>query len=291
MRAHLAALCFTVFAGAGVCAAQTTAPVANLGLQAPATDVYCAGFFKDTKLPSDIAVISGEQPGYKITFTQGESVYISQGGDHGVKVGDRFMVVRQEEDPGRVEWFKGQTKIQRAMGLLYSDVGQLRVINVQPKVSIAEVTFSCGMMFRGDIVRPFEERPAPPYKEISPFDHFAPVSGKPVGMIISSTDFHESQGRGAKVYVNLGSAQGVKVGDYLRFFRYQGKTDEWAPQSKGYQYQLYGFGSAPVRYEWKDLPREVIGEGIVLNASKNAAAVLITFSSADIYTGDDAEIE
>jgi hypothetical protein len=39
------------------------------------------------------------------------------------------------------------------------------------------------------------------------------------------------------------------------------------------------------------LPREVLGEGIVLNASRNAATVYVTFSSADIYTGDNVEIE
>jgi hypothetical protein len=54
---------------------------------------------------------------------------------------------------------------------------------------------------------------------------------------------------------------------------------------------LYGFGSSPVHYQGKDLPREVLGEGIVLNASRNGSAVLITFSSAEIYTGDNAEIE
>jgi hypothetical protein len=93
------------------------------------------------------------------------------------------------------------------------------------------------------------------------------------------------------MYVNLGAAQGVKVGDYMRLFRYQGKDIEAVPQTKGYAYQIYGFGSTPARYEWKDLPREVLGEGIVLNASRNAATVFVTFSSVEIYAGDNVEIE
>jgi hypothetical protein len=165
------------------------------------------------------------------------------------------------------------------------------VVNVQQKTSIAQVTFACDAMQRGDIVRPFEERPVPPFKEIGVFDHFAPVSGKPVGMLVQTVDFQQGEGQGSTVYVNLGAAQGVKVGDYVRFFRYQGKLIEVAPQTKGYQYELYGYGSSPVHYRWNDLPREVLGEGIVLNASRNSSTVLITFSSADIYTGDDAEIE
>jgi hypothetical protein len=93
------------------------------------------------------------------------------------------------------------------------------------------------------------------------------------------------------MYVNLGAAQGVKIGDYVRIFRYQGKDIEYVPQTKGYAYEVYGFGSAPTRYEWKALPREILGEGIVLNASRNAATVFITLSSSDIYPGDTVEIE
>ena len=93
------------------------------------------------------------------------------------------------------------------------------------------------------------------------------------------------------MYVNLGAAQGVKVGDYMRLFRYQGRYLEMVPHTKGYAYQVYGFGSSPTRYEWRDLPREVLGEGIVLNASRNAATVFVTYSSSEIFPGDNVEIE
>lgn len=291
MRANAAALCLTVLAGAAVCSAQTApGPAASAG-QTTYSTVYCAGFVKDTKVPEELRVVSGEQVGYKIIFGQGERVYINQGSDKGVRVGDRFMVVREVADPSRMEWFKGQTRIQKAMGAIYSDIGQLRVVSVEPKASVAEVIFSCRYMERGDIARPFEERPVPPYKEPGVFDHFAPVSGKPVGSVINSADFQQSQGQGSTMYVNLGSAQGVKVGDYLRIFRYQGKRDESAPQSKGYAYEIFGYGSSPTHYEGKDLPREVLGEGIILNASRNAATLFVTFSSAEMYPGDSVEIE
>jgi hypothetical protein len=39
------------------------------------------------------------------------------------------------------------------------------------------------------------------------------------------------------------------------------------------------------------LPREVLGEGIVLSVTRNAATVLITYSSTDMYAGDYVEIE
>ncbi len=60
---------------------------------------------------------------------------------------------------------------------------------------------------------------------------------------------------------------------------------------KGYQYKLYGFGSAPQRYEWNDLPREVLGEGIVLSVSRNSSTIMITFTNIEVYAGDYVEIE
>ena len=63
------------------------------------------------------------------------------------------------------------------------------------------------------------------------------------------------------------------------------------PQTKGYGYKMYGFGSTHEKYEWKDLPREVVGEGIVINESPNSSTVLITSSSIDIHAGDYVELE
>jgi hypothetical protein len=218
-------------------------------------------------------------------------VYINRGQDKGVRDGDRFTVLRPVKDPTDVPWFKWQDKLMKAMGTAYQDTGQVRVVNVQPKVSIAQVIFSCGFMQRGDVVQPYQDRPAPPYKDPAAFDHFAPVSGKPVAMVVSGTDFGLVYGKNSGMYVNLGTNQGVKVGDYFRIFRYQGSMAETVPQTAGYQYMLYGYGSAPSRYQWNDLPREVLGEGMVLSVSRNSSTVILTYSSSGVYAGDYVEIE
>jgi len=287
MRAKLAALSTVVFVGAGICSAQTSAvpPQANFSA------VYCSGFVTDEKVPDATRLVSGEQSSDKLTFARGDYVYINRGMDKGVRVGDRYTVVRPESDPLKVEWFKWQDKLLKAMGMHYLDAGQLRVVVVQPKVAIAEVTLSCDYMQRGDIVLPYQERPDPPFKDPGAFDHFAPVSGKPVAMVVESKDYQQSAGRGNTVYVNLGTNKGVKVGDYFRVFRYQGTRAELAPQTRDYQDRIYGFGSSPGKYTWNDLPSEVLGEGIVINVSRNSSTVLITYSSITIYTGDYVEIE
>lgn len=314
MRAKLAALCLSMFASAAVCPAQNARPAGG-SVPVDYSSVNCAGFVSDQKVSDEIRVISGEQSDYKITFSEGEYVYLNRGQDKGVRVGDRFSVVRHEDtsyitsglpilgsltdavhpqrgqDPTNVEWFKSQNKLLKAMGTAYSDIGLVKVVNVQPKTSIAQITFSCAYMQRGDLVRPYEERPAPPYKDPSTFDHFAPFSGKPVGTIVTGSGFTQATGFHNSVYVNLGATQGVKVGDYMRVFRNQGSMGQYVPQTKGDQYELYGFGSAGAKYTPKQLPREILGEGIVLNVSRNSATVMITYSSIEIYSGDYVEVE
>jgi hypothetical protein len=286
MRAKFAALCVSALVGAGICSAQAASPG-----QADYSAVYCSGFVTDQKVPDAARLVSGEQSNYKVTFARGDYVYINRGQDKGVRVGDRYSVVRPEVDPSQVPWFKWQAKLMKAMGTHYLDAGQLRIINVFPKTAVAEVTMSCDYMQRGDIVLPFQDRPAPTFRDAGTFDHFAPVTGKPVAMVVESKDYQQSAGKGNTVYVNLGTAQGVKIGDYFRIFRYQGSMAETVYQTKGYQDRMYGFGSSPERYNWNDLPREVLGEGIVLNVSRNSSTMFITYSSTQIFAGDYVEIE
>jgi hypothetical protein len=284
-------LSLSVVLGAGVSSAQNVTPAAPPIPQIDYSTVNCSGFVADQKVPDEIRLVSGEQSNYKVTFARGDYVHINRGQDKGVRVGDRFSVVRPDRDPTDVPWFKWQAKLLKAMGTPYLDAGQIRVVNVQPKVSVAQVSFSCDYMQRGDILVPYQDRPSPPFKDATAFDHFAPVSGKPVAMVVGGKDYGQVFGKLSAVYVNLGTNQGVKVGDYFRIFRYQGSMAETVPQNKGYQYSMYGFGSAPVRYEWNDLPREVLGEGIVINVNRNSSTMMITFNSIEVYAGDYVEIE
>ena len=291
MRAKIAALSLLVLMGAAASSSQEIRTAPKVITSPDYNMVNCSGFVTDQRVSEEFRLISGEQSNIKLTFTSGDYVFINRGQDKGVRVGDRFSVVRPDDYVGRTQWFKWQDKLMRAMGTAYVDTGQVRVVNVQPKVSIAQIIFSCDYMQRGDIVVPYQERPIPPFKEAAAFDHFAPVSGKPMAMVVAGKDHSSALGKNSPVYVNLGTNQGVKVGDYFRIFRYQGSTAETVPQTKDYQFTMYGFGSAPQRYSWNDLPREILGEGIVFSVSRNSSTMMITISSSEIYAGDYVEIE
>jgi hypothetical protein len=101
-------------------------------------------------------------------------------------------------------------------------------------------------------------------------------------------------------FVNLGSEQGVRVGDYFRIFRYTGTQHELAYQTYRYAFdadrlskvgKVYGFGTVPAKYTWDNTPREVIGEGIVLRTGSNSATVLATYTLREFYVGDYVELE
>jgi hypothetical protein len=299
MRAIATAMSFATLMLAFGASAQNTAQVQVVNANRPLheatspdyTAVYCSGFVTNERVPSDVRLMSGEESADKIVFISGDYIYINRGSAQGVRVGDRFSIVRPDKDPNQVPWFKWQEKLLKAMGTEYIDAGQVEITTVHPNVSIGLIKFSCDYMQRGDIALPMTERPSPPFKPAEKFDKFAPVSGKSVGMLVAGLTFTQAYGKNSTVYVNLGSNQGVKLGDYLRVFRYQGSTSATSVNFPDYQYSMYGFGTTPVKYKWNDMPRDVIGEGIVINVSHNACTIFISYSKIDMYAGDYAEIE
>ena len=269
--------------------AASTQPVAA-STSPDYSSIYCSNFVAPDA-GSDTRLISGEQANSKLVFAQRDIVYISKGSSQGVHVGDRYSVYRPVKDALDVQWFKWQDKLMKAMGTLYLDAGQLSVVSVQPNVAIAQVTFACDYLQRGDFIRPWQERPSPPFKPAEKFDPYAAVNGKSIGMVVVGKNFSQLYGKLQTVYVNLGTNQGVNVGDYMRIFRYQGGGVETVTNYDDFQYKMYGFGSTPVAYKWNDLPREMLGEGIVLNVSPNSSTMLITYSRTAIFAGDYVEIE
>jgi len=267
-----------------------------------ADDLYCSGVVSSEAVPRDTFVITGEESNYKITFWQGDYVYINKGSKDGVKVGDSFSAIRSvSPDPNEMEWSKWQFAILRRLGKVWEDEGRLRVVVAQPDVSIAQIERACNYLQRGDILMPYAERLAPALKSEDHFDRFAPPSGKPAAMVITGKAFQVEFGLNDTFYANLGSSQGVKVGDYFRVFRYQGTEHETAYQTRRFAFDAdgsiafygrsYGYGSVPLRYKWDNVPREVIGEGVVVRIAPNSSTVLVTFSLKEFFAGDYVELE
>jgi len=280
----------TLGLGLSICSTLARAQAYTRTSPTPA-DMSCSGLITDQPVTKDSYVISGENSRLKSTFSDQDFIYINQGAEHGVKVGDKFDVMRPvTDDMAQTKWFKYQLMLTKAMGTRYADIGRLRVIHVDAKTSTAQIDLGCDLVQRGDIITPSVARPVPQF-HLAQLDLFAPASGKKTGMVVTAKDFSVLTGPGTIIYVNLGSGQGVQIGDYFRVFRYQGSVIDSNYQDKDMAYKLYGYGSTPVAYQWDNLPRQILGEGIVLRTGRNSATVLLTNVRQDTYIGDYVELE
>lgn len=253
--------------------------------------IYCSGLLTSAAVSRETYMITGEESDTKIVFDQGDYVYINRGSSEGTREGEEFLVTRTINNPMYINWYHYQNLDIRSLGKVWEDEGRIRVVKTLPNVSIAEIEESCDYMQRGDVVQPFEERPSPVIKPAIHFERFAAPEGGAEGQVVMGKSFEMALGMNSIAYVALGEMKGVREGDYLRFVRYEGRTHDVLYQTSDMAFRVEGFGSAPGSHSWQDLPREVLGEGVVLRTGPQSASVLITFSLREIYPGDYVEIE
>ena len=287
-RIALTVTCLLTVWVAGAAAQVKSDVVVERGRTATTADTYCAGMISNEEVPNDLYVISGLEADPQTVWSLGQYIYLSKGSADGVKIGDEFMITRPVKDFLHVKVYDEEHSLANGMGTQWEDIGRVRVAVVQPKVSIAQISYSCSYMQRGDYARPAVEFPIPPFKPLKDLDKFAPPSGKSEGRVVRAKNYLAAQDRGQVVYVNL---TGVKPGDYIRFFRHPAPQDHAIYQIGGMSDHVFGFGQTPSHWGPEDLPREILGEGVVLRTTPTSASVLIFNELREIYLGDYAEIE
>lgn len=260
--------------------------------------VYCSGFIAGSALPNDLRLIGGWDAAGRLTYSQFDYVYMNKGADAGIQVGQRYLIVRRYEfdftDPDPVEAFPKQQEMLHAHGKIYQDIGRVEVAAVNDTTATVMVTDICDAVQMGDILIPFEERPFPTLRPPDGFDRFAAPTS-PQGTVIVARDFLNTAGQGDALYVNIGSSDGIKVGDYLRFWRWGRVTD-----FEGYKGVVRGQwrrykgvprdGEIPIDTATRNrLPRELLGEGLVVHVEDRSATVVVGLSLTEVHAGDFVE--
>src|SRR5208283_2041216 len=267
-----------------------------------AADIYCAGFLTKDRIPDANYVNGGLETPTSTKFENGNLVYLA---GTGYQTGQLYSVVREIRDVNEYEIYPGQRKVLAAAGRPYGEIGRIRVVDTRSHSAIAQVEFSCDPINPGDVVLPFVERTSVAFHVPGHFDRFAPANGKLTGRVVLGKDFDGFLGTGMKLYMNVGSNQGVKVGDYFRVVRSYEATlrdpvDSLSfktPMSEDTQmypqiYEADRFTSwRGPNFHFGVWPGGGGGEVVVLNVTPTASSAMVVFALEDVYAGDTVELD
>ena len=282
---------------------NTSVNVPFVRYQTPtAADIYCAGFITKDRIPDANYVNGGLQTPISTKFQNGELVYLA---GSGYQAGQLYSIIRELRDVNEYELYPGQRKVLSGAGRAYGDIGRVRVVDTRSHSAIAQVEFSCDPINPGDVAVPFVEKPPVAFRAPGHFDRFAPANGKLSGRVVLGKDFDGELGTGMKLYMNLGSNQGVKVGDYFRVVRSYTAT-LWDPvdslsyhtgtsedtQMRPPTIEAGRFNRTKgVNIHVGDLPRRAVGEVVVVSVTPTASSAMVVFALEDVHAGDGVELD
>jgi len=282
---------------------QTAVNVPFVRYQTPtAADIYCAGFLTKERIPNANYVNGGLETPTSTKFENGELVYLA---GSGYQAGQLYSIVREMRDVNEYEIYPGQRKVLAAAGRPYGEIGRVRIVDTRSHSAIAQVEFSCDPINPGDLALPFVEKPPVTFRVPGHFDRFAPANGKLTGRIVLGKDFDAFLGTGMKLYMNVGSNQGVKVGDYFRVVRSYTATMADPVDSLSFKARMSeDTQMRPPAFEANrftrtqgpnihvsDLPRRAVGEVVVLNVTPTASSAMVVFALEDVHAGDTVELD
>jgi hypothetical protein len=246
-------------------------------------------------------VVGGDKENQQNAFAQGDVVFLNKGRKAGVQPGAVYYILRPLGE------FQHPFK-KKKLGHFVRELGMLRVFEVQEHTATAEITVSCDSVELGDVVKPYEEQVGPSPRDARPLARYGEGSGGTKGQIVMSPTFREYLAANHVVYIDLGTRQGVRPGDYFTIYR---KINSREGIAKMPDYDVInghdaGYGSrrwkggeyansatresrGKVKRERPEIPRKVLGELIVLKVNRTAAVALITRTNAEVNIGDFIE--
>jgi hypothetical protein len=265
-------------------------------------DLYCAGFISKHLLPNASFVAGGLNTPSTTKYVNGDMVYLTGGG---YQVGQQYTAVRELTNPSSAEIFNGQAKLLKQAGQPYAELARLRIVDTRNKMAIAQVEYTCDPVNPGDFVIPFVEKQSINFQAPHAFDRYLPASGRTSGRIIMAKDFDSELGTGAKVYLNLGSNQGVQIGEYFRAFRrYESDlqdpvdslsfkasvSEDTQKKPPSIDQHMFTKTNGP-QIHVQDFPRRSVGEIVIIGTTATTATGMITSALEDVHVGDRVELE
>jgi hypothetical protein len=254
------------------------------------TDLNCAGFISKENYNHGNFLVAGAEAPAATQFAMGDTVFL----EGSYAEGERYSVVRELKDPNRNPAYPGQSAAIAAAGQPFQELGRVRVTALRGKTAVANVEFSCTAMVAGDLIVPFVEKQAVAYRNTG-LERFPAAASSVNGRILMAKEFDVIVASGQKVYLSVGSSQGVKVGDYFRAVRNYDPAKQDATEALSYKMQQSedAMKKQPriSNSKYAELPKRALGEMIVLSVTPTSATAMITSSFEHINVGDVVELE
>jgi len=233
----------------------------------------CTGFISYARVPTDVYVSGGADNFFHSGVRQyatGDSIFLSSGGTKTLEPGAEYALIRQAKSLFATSRYQGELRAVSQAGTPYEDVGRVKITRVTKEGAVAEVTFTCGPVFPGDLAGLYQPRPIPDYTPSTHLDRFVPANGNRVGIIIAAKNNAGTIATGDIAYLNLGVNDGVKPGQRYRVFGNAG--------SKEYS----GYPATP---------RESLGELVILSTQEKSSVGIVVSSTREIFLGQGVEQE
>jgi hypothetical protein len=253
------------------------------------SQMYCSGFITREAIPRTNYVLGSKEAPHEDRISGRSLMFL---GGPALVAGSRYSLLRQIDDPNREDSSPEQRKKLARLGALYQEVGWVTVRAVQNGVSIASFDFACDPAIQGDIVVPFREKPALPRRVTDPpISAFVPAVDPVHGHILGSLGFVGLLGTGTVVYTDFGGAKGAKPGDYLIIVRGYSPRDlnriDRASEDLPRGAEDTAVKPAKIKPHADDrIPPHVLGEVLVLNASRESSTAIVTRAFAEMELGD-----
>jgi len=256
------------------------------------SDLNCAGFISKDKYNESNYLLAGAESPATTQFGEGDTVFLTGGG---YEEGKRYSIIRPSRDPNHYTAFPGQAAVLDEVGRVYQELGNATVTTVRGNTAIAKVNFSCSPMVAGDLAVPYVEKEQVHFRPDANFDRFPAQAGSVIGRIVMAKDFDILVGTGQKVYLNVGSSKGVKIGDYFRAVRSydparMDEVDALAYKAKQTDDTALKQPVIPPS-KYAQLPNRALGEMIVLSVTPTSSTAMITKVVESMAVGDAVELE
>ena len=319
----LLALAFTANAQSPAPTPQVLMPGPEQPLRvAGKSSLYCAGYIRYQRLSHMPEIVGAEEEQEQRTYADGDIVYLNAGSQQGIKEGQNFQIIRPRGD------VKGVHKQKRGfLGTYIQEIGQLQVFKVRENTSAAQITFTCDAALLGDLLAPVPDRESPLQRAEDDLDRFADPTGKQAGILMMAKDNREMVTRNDIVYIDLGSEDQIKRGDYLTIYRPLGtgnvtrvdNEESARNRATGFQSNRYrgggfsnqasrakdttAFRDTEGRYRYRPItsrevkrhrplmPRKIVGEMVIIDVQTRTATAIITRAASEVHTGDWVEIQ